>query len=118
MTFPPSCAAALAASNNVTAPTIPNMFITNPQPSATLQCHKINALAERQCRQTHISMKHTGPGSKTHNVARAAHAIGMEQFMTGFVRAAITGLVCLLGLATGAAPASAADYPNRPVKWL
>jgi tripartite-type tricarboxylate transporter receptor subunit TctC len=42
----------------------------------------------------------------------------MERFMTGFVRAAITGLVCLLGLAGGVAPASAADYPNRPVRWL
>src|SRR5882757_3370366 len=38
--------------------------------------------------------------------------------MTGFVRAAITGLVCLLGLAGVVAPASAADYPNRPVRWL
>jgi tripartite-type tricarboxylate transporter receptor subunit TctC len=42
----------------------------------------------------------------------------MERFMTGFPRAAITGLVCLLGLADGVAPASAADYPNRPVRWL
>jgi tripartite-type tricarboxylate transporter receptor subunit TctC len=41
----------------------------------------------------------------------------MERFMTGFVRAAMAGLVCLLGLA-GVAPASAADYPNRPVRWL
>ncbi len=31
------------------------------------------------------------------------------------LRAAIIGLVCL---AAGAAPASAADYPTRPVKWL
>ena len=38
--------------------------------------------------------------------------------MTGFLRAAITGLVCLLGLAGGVAPSSAADYPNRPVRWL
>src|SRR4030088_1873397 len=38
--------------------------------------------------------------------------------MTGFLRAAITGLVCLLGLAGGVVPASAADYPNRPVRWL
>jgi tripartite-type tricarboxylate transporter receptor subunit TctC len=42
----------------------------------------------------------------------------MERFMTGFLRAAISGLVCLLGLAGGVAPASAADYPNRPVRWL
>src|SRR3954453_13859060 len=42
----------------------------------------------------------------------------MEQFMTGFMRAAIAGLICLLGLAGGVAPSSAADYPNRPVKWL
>ena len=38
--------------------------------------------------------------------------------MTGFLRAAMAGLVCLLGLAAGVAPASAADYPNRPVRWL
>src|SRR3954464_1335063 len=42
----------------------------------------------------------------------------MERFMTGFLRAAITGLVCLLGLAGGITPSSAADYPNRPVRWL
>src|ERR1700749_4815750 len=118
MSFPPSCAAPPAASNSVAAPTIPIMFITIPQSSATLQCHKINALAERQCRQTQISMKHTGVGSKLQSVARAAHSIEMERFMTGFLRAAITGLVCLLGLAGGVAPASAADYPNRPVRWL
>jgi tripartite-type tricarboxylate transporter receptor subunit TctC len=34
------------------------------------------------------------------------------------LRAALIGLVCLLSLATGVAPASAADYPNRPVRWL
>jgi tripartite-type tricarboxylate transporter receptor subunit TctC len=38
--------------------------------------------------------------------------------MTGFLRAAMPGLVCMLGLAGAAAPASAADYPNRPVRWL
>ena len=36
----------------------------------------------------------------------------------GILRAAVIGVVCLLGLAAGAAPASAADYPNRPVRWL
>ena len=38
--------------------------------------------------------------------------------MTGFLRAAIAGGACLLGLAAGIAPSSAADYPNRPVHWL
>ena len=38
--------------------------------------------------------------------------------MTGFLRAAIAGVACLLGLAAGIAPSSAADYPNRPVHWL
>nr|WP_245283800.1 tripartite tricarboxylate transporter substrate binding protein [Bradyrhizobium sp. URHD0069] len=28
------------------------------------------------------------------------------------------GLVCLLSFAAGIAPSSAADYPNRPVRWL
>jgi tripartite-type tricarboxylate transporter receptor subunit TctC len=37
--------------------------------------------------------------------------------MTGYLRAAITGLACLLSLA-GTAPSFAADYPSRPVHWL
>jgi tripartite-type tricarboxylate transporter receptor subunit TctC len=32
------------------------------------------------------------------------------------LRASVAGLVCLLSVAV--APASAADYPNRPVRWL
>jgi tripartite-type tricarboxylate transporter receptor subunit TctC len=36
----------------------------------------------------------------------------------GILRAAMIGMICLLSLAGGAAPASAADYPNRPVRWL
>src|SRR5258708_33804261 len=35
-----------------------------------------------------------------------------------FLRAALSSLVCLVCLATAAAPASAVDYPNRPVRWL
>jgi tripartite-type tricarboxylate transporter receptor subunit TctC len=42
----------------------------------------------------------------------------MERFMIGFLRAAVMGIVCLVGLAAGAGPASSADYPNRPVRWL
>ena len=38
--------------------------------------------------------------------------------MTEFLRSAVTGLVCLLSLAAGIAPSAAADYPNRPVRWL
>src|SRR6202140_5299951 len=38
--------------------------------------------------------------------------------MTGYLRAAIAGLACLVSLAAGTAPSSAADYPNRPVHWL
>ena len=34
------------------------------------------------------------------------------------LRAAMFSLICLTGLAAGAEPASAADYPNRPVRWL
>ena len=36
----------------------------------------------------------------------------------GILRAAVVGTICLLSLASGIAPASAADYPNRPVRWL
>jgi tripartite-type tricarboxylate transporter receptor subunit TctC len=38
--------------------------------------------------------------------------------MNRFLRHSILGLFCLLCLAAGIAPSSAADYPNRPVKWL
>jgi tripartite-type tricarboxylate transporter receptor subunit TctC len=38
--------------------------------------------------------------------------------MIGILRSAVSGLICLLSLAIGAAPCSAADYPNRPVRWL
>src|ERR1700726_4284869 len=34
------------------------------------------------------------------------------------LRAAIISMIWLLSLAGGVAPASAADYPNRPVRWL
>jgi tripartite-type tricarboxylate transporter receptor subunit TctC len=36
----------------------------------------------------------------------------------GLMRAALIGTICGLGLAAGIAPAPAADYPNRPVRWL
>src|SRR3979411_845788 len=42
----------------------------------------------------------------------------MEHLMTEFLRAAVTGLVCVFGLAAGLAPATAAAYPKRPVHWL
>jgi tripartite-type tricarboxylate transporter receptor subunit TctC len=38
--------------------------------------------------------------------------------MTAFLRRALFSLVCLAGVAAGAAPSAAADYPNRPVRWL
>jgi tripartite-type tricarboxylate transporter receptor subunit TctC len=46
-----------------------------------------------------------------------------EKKMTGkmmivFLRAALFGLACFLCLAGGIVPSSAADYPNRPVRWL
>src|SRR5580693_3012157 len=34
------------------------------------------------------------------------------------LRAAVIGMICLVSVAGGVAPASAADYPNRPVHWL
>src|SRR5436305_1819249 len=38
--------------------------------------------------------------------------------MSGFLRGSIFTLCCLVGLATGTSPSAAADYPNRPVRWL
>src|SRR5216683_114167 len=48
---------------------------------------------------------------------------GSDRNMTGemmiaVLRAAMFNLVCLLSLAGTVAPSSAADYPNRPVRWL
>ncbi|MDR3490132.1 MAG: tripartite tricarboxylate transporter substrate binding protein [Bradyrhizobium sp.] len=38
--------------------------------------------------------------------------------MIAWLRAALCSLVLWANLAAGAAPAAAADYPNRPVRWL
>ena len=38
--------------------------------------------------------------------------------MIGFLRVSLFSLVFLASLVTGVAPSSAADYPNRPVRWL
>src|SRR5438132_10525040 len=38
--------------------------------------------------------------------------------MFGFSLKSLLGLVCVLSLAGTASPAAAADYPNRPVRWL
>src|SRR6266700_5240442 len=38
--------------------------------------------------------------------------------MIGLLRTTLFGLACVFALALGAQPASAADYPNRPVRWL
>ena len=38
--------------------------------------------------------------------------------MIASLRAALMALCCLLGLAAGGAPSAAADYPNRPVRWM
>ncbi len=38
--------------------------------------------------------------------------------MIALSRAVMLGLICLLSLAAGVTPSSAADYPNRPVRWL
>jgi tripartite-type tricarboxylate transporter receptor subunit TctC len=40
------------------------------------------------------------------------------EIMIALLRAAALSLVCVLSLAAGVAPSSAADYPNRPVRWL
>jgi tripartite-type tricarboxylate transporter receptor subunit TctC len=38
--------------------------------------------------------------------------------MAGFSRKAVLALVCLLSLAATTCPSNAADYPNRPIRWL
>src|ERR1700722_15402817 len=48
--------------------------------------------------------------------SHTSHA--MEQLMTGIWRVAWIGVACLVSLAGSVTPSSAADYPNRPVRWL
>jgi tripartite-type tricarboxylate transporter receptor subunit TctC len=61
-------------------------------------------------------MKHTRSVRETiTNIPGAGHPAEMERFMTGILRRALVLVFCVAGLA---APASAADYPNRPVRWL
>jgi tripartite-type tricarboxylate transporter receptor subunit TctC len=38
--------------------------------------------------------------------------------MIASLRAAVLGLACMASLMAGTAPSAAADYPNRPVRWL
>ena len=38
--------------------------------------------------------------------------------MIAFLRASVFSLVCWIAVVGGIAPCSAADYPNRPVRWL
>src|SRR5258705_741448 len=40
------------------------------------------------------------------------------EIMFALVRTALFSLVCLTSIVTGIAPSFAADYPNRPVRWL
>jgi tripartite-type tricarboxylate transporter receptor subunit TctC len=41
-----------------------------------------------------------------------------RETMIALLRAAVFSLACLASLAGATAPSSAADYPNRPVRWL
>src|SRR5258705_536226 len=40
------------------------------------------------------------------------------EIMIASLRTMLLGLVCLTSLVAGMTPSSAADYPNRPVRWL
>jgi tripartite-type tricarboxylate transporter receptor subunit TctC len=40
------------------------------------------------------------------------------EIMIAFLRVAMFSLICFWSVAGGIAPSSAADYPNRPVRWL
>ena len=42
----------------------------------------------------------------------------LGETMIAFSRAALFGLGCLATLASAVTPSSAADYPDRPVRWL
>src|ERR1700676_84517 len=44
--------------------------------------------------------------------------VSAECLFMSILRAAVVGMICLLSLADSGAPVSAADYPNRPVRWL
>src|ERR1700729_4372995 len=49
---------------------------------------------------------------------RSVDQFDQGEIMIALLRAALFSLVVLANLAAGAAPAAAADYPNRPVRWL
>src|SRR5450631_2938336 len=112
MALPPSCAAALPASNKSAAATVLANFmhqLQNTSAAAGARNHP-PICVERQCSQGRNCMKACA------GIELTTFRIGT--FMTGYLRAAITGLACLASLAAGTAPSSAADYPNRPVHWL
>src|SRR5438046_1137020 len=60
----------------------------------------------------------TGIKSPVVTVPSTATTRMTGEIMFAFIRTALFGLVCLTGILTGVAPSSAADYPNRPVRWL
>src|SRR4029079_3616673 len=103
MGLSPSWAAAWPATNSSAAQIAAVMYIYNPL-EAVRACQQ--TCDRRQCRQVWLSMKAL-PDDGSNRVV----------FM-GLMRAALIGTICLLGLAAGIAPAPAADYPNRPVRWL
>jgi tripartite-type tricarboxylate transporter receptor subunit TctC len=49
---------------------------------------------------------------------RSVDQFEQGEIMIALLRAALFSLVVLANLPAGAAPAAAADYPNRPVRWL
>jgi tripartite-type tricarboxylate transporter receptor subunit TctC len=49
---------------------------------------------------------------------RSIYQFDQGEIMIALLRAALFSLVVLANLAADAAPAAAADYPNRPVRWL
>src|SRR5258707_15492419 len=49
---------------------------------------------------------------------RSVYQFDQAEIMIALLRAALFSLVVLANLAAGAASAAAADYPNRPVRWL
>src|SRR3954467_7566759 len=64
-------------------------------------------MRSRGCRQLRAFME----------ACRQRHKKMSDRTMFGLLRKAVPALVCILSLPT-TAPSLAADYPNRPVKWV
>src|SRR6266478_5842936 len=114
MGLPPSCAAALPTSSRTPAQTTRAMFIALPSlhwaPGPQIHRNRFRRRAMWANSDWYESMDGKASGGTTREYNGG--------IMIAFLRASVLSLVCLTSLAASVSPSSAADYPNRPVRWL